>query len=244
MILLLLLSCLRYVACLRVLCIGDSLTEGFISADDLPTLHPYAVRLDNLLRAAHRSELVMVEGKGIGGEWVINGMAKRLKLILMADKTLRASNKEMEPYRYIIVLGGINDILNSGVRVEHIFKSGLEEMYTDIHNHGSRLVAMTLPPYDLTRFKDRLQGDEERRKLNKLIVGFVERRRALHPLHHPLLVDLDNLIGPFNSSSPYFSRDGLHLSIKGYDKLSDDVFRVINDAQTLQGKLERNSSEL
>ena len=142
----------------------------------MTTVHPYSVRLENLLREMHNgsgSKHVKVVEKGCGGEWVVRGMKLRLKQILMADKT----NNEMEPYHFIAVLGGINDILNGGVRVEYIFKSGLDRMYRDVLSHGSRLVAVTLPPYDLMRFKDRLQGDEERREDMWREMGGEEGRR-------------------------------------------------------------------
>lgn len=239
MLIFLLLSWLSDASSLRILLIGDSLTEGFISADDLPTLHPYAARLELLLKGMEKSGLVMVEGKGVGGEQVLPAMSNRLRLILAGDKTIRRSDETMEPYHFILILGGINDIINAGASAEHIFQSGLEDMYSQVHAHGARLVALTLPSFDTTRIT---VGDEERRKLNRLIVGFVNRHREAHREHYPLLVDLESSIGPFSNLTGLFSRDGLHLSIKGYDKLSEDAFRILEGEIRMQGhSLENNA---
>ena len=189
--------------------------------------------------------MVVVDGKGVGGEKVVD-MARRLRLILQADTFVTQGSKEMEPYHYVCILGGVNDFLHSGASGEFVF-SQLEIMFAEVHQHGARLVAITLPELDTSPTSSLAEAltaayklgavtlapkpldwiDEERRKVNDLMIHFVTRHRDLNPSHPPLLVDLAASIGTYSNSSGLYSSDGLHLSPSGYDRLSDAVFKVL-----------------
>lgn len=80
----------------RVLCFGDSLTEGYVARGTI--MHPYACRLRALLGSR-----CSVEEAGRSGE-LTHSMTRRLPLIL------EAALAEGRPYALVVILGGTNDI--------------------------------------------------------------------------------------------------------------------------------------
>jgi len=89
----------------RVLCFGDSLTEGYVARGSI--MHPYACRLRQLLGSR-----CSVEETGRSGE-LTDAMTRRLPLIL------QAALAEGRPYALVVILGGTNDICH-GVDSEKI----------------------------------------------------------------------------------------------------------------------------
>ncbi|KAI8466408.1 MAG: SGNH hydrolase-type esterase domain-containing protein [Monoraphidium minutum] len=127
---------------LRVLAFGDSLTEGFYTVPGGATrFHPYSDALRKLLRAALPASChVAVHERGRSGEFVLRSMQGRL------DRALAEAAANGEPYDWVLLLGGTNDI-GTGEDGGAVL-AALKEMHAAVAAAGSRLVAMTLPPFN------------------------------------------------------------------------------------------------
>ena len=83
----------------RILCFGDSLTEGY-TFQASGQFHPYSTKLQQLLEA-HCHDSVEVRMAGVSGEIVVPSMTQRL------DRLLKEAS---QPYDWVIILGGTNDL--------------------------------------------------------------------------------------------------------------------------------------
>lgn len=199
---------------LRILAIGDSLTEGYHKSGY--EFHPYAKHLTDLLDSAKIS--VQIKEKGISGERVVPQMLKRFRRILETE----------ESYDWVIILGGTNDVGNR-IPAERIFKEGLQPMYEACLNRTDRkmkLAAMTViqNAFNAPTSKD----DENRQLLNTMIRDYVAQSKDQDRI---VLVDLDKGI-PYHSlrdatEKKQFWDDGLHLTPAGYDLMAKLIFDVI-----------------
>jgi len=198
----------------RILAFGDSLTEGWTNEGSL--MHPYANRLQLLLRQVNPT--VEVIESGVSGERVLVSMESRLASEL-ADAQSRGSK-----YDWVLLLAGVNDI-GYGRPAEAVF-SGLRRMYQEVGRHGARLVAMTCMENAGTPLSPR---DPQRVHLNIHIREYCARHNGPHGA---LLLDLEKLI-PYASASPEersaMFDDGLHLTPKGYDRMSDLLHELLKD---------------
>ena len=128
----------------RVLCFGDSLTEGY-TFQESGEFHPYSITLRRLLRE-HGHGSAEVDTAGVSGERVFTTMNHRLDNIL---------NDAVQPF---IILGGANDI-GSGLPSEDLIPS-LLALHVRAKRGGSRTLALALPQY-LHELK---QGNQDYRR--------------------------------------------------------------------------------
>ncbi|TVY35972.1 hypothetical protein LSUB1_G005602 [Lachnellula subtilissima] len=151
---------------LRILCFGDSLTEGYTHHG--LSYAPYCTTMEKVLTAALPEEEwdISVDEQGVSGELVLY-MGGRMDEIYASDRTSK------EPYDLVIFLGGTND-LGYGRPANDIF--------TDIKNvlqmpldHGARVVVMTVPECGVKSEK----LDAKRDELNGFIWRFVEEKESL-----------------------------------------------------------------
>jgi lysophospholipase L1-like esterase len=199
---------------LRILTIGDSLTEGYYNGGR--AYHPYATHLTHLFELANIP--VKIDQKGISGERVLPSMVNRLRNLLKKDIL----------YDWIIILGGTNDLWD-GPSAENIFKEGLEPMYQMClnHPHGKiNLAAMTVIENGYNVLND--DDDKRRQTLNTMIRDYIVNT---HDQDRVCLVDLDNGI-PYYSVSGDEERkriwdDPVHLTPVGYDRMAMLVFDAI-----------------
>ena len=199
---------------IRILAIGDSLTAGYYNYGC--EFHPYAKHLTDLLDSANIS--VQINEKGNSGELVVPQMLNRLRKILQYD----------EPYDWVIILGGTNDVCTR-VSAETVFKEGLQPMYEACLNRTDRkmkLAAMTVieNAFNAPTSKD----DENRQLLNTMIRDYVAQSKDQDRI---FLVDLEKGI-PYHSlrdqkEKKRFYDDGLHLTPTGYDLMAKLIFDVI-----------------
>lgn len=82
----------------RILCFGDSLTEGWIQGGK--RFHPYTIQLKSLLDEEMQSKCEVIN-EGLSGEMVHGEMNKRLPLVL-------EKHPEID---LLVIQGGTNDIL-------------------------------------------------------------------------------------------------------------------------------------
>jgi lysophospholipase L1-like esterase len=201
---------------LRILALGDSLTEGYY--DHGRAYHPYATHLSDLFSSAKIP--VKIDQKGVSGERVLPTMVDRLDRLLKKDAS----------YNWIVILGGTNDLCDD-VSAETIFKEGLEPMYERCLNYTQatiKLAVMTVAEnsVDLPTGDD----DKERQALNRMIRDYVAKSNNQDRV---CLVDLDKGI-PYHSVSSDKERQEIwddtdHFTAAGYDLMATIVFNTIKD---------------
>ena len=118
----------------RILCFGDSLTEGY-TFQESGEFHPYSTELHKLL-AEHCQGTVVVHTAGVSGETVVPSMSGRL------DKLLK---QEGQPYDWVIILGGTND-LGTGRTAEGLLPH-LLALHDRAKEAGSRTLALAIPQF-------------------------------------------------------------------------------------------------
>lgn len=140
---------------LRILCLGDSLTSGFVpSAPDHP--HPYAPRVAAVLSPAFPSLSVVADVDGVPGDGAAR-IARRAERRFLA----RGGGT---PYDWTVVLGGTNDLLLRGAGAREVFEA-LREAWGVPLRKGGRVLACTVPEAGEGEGAAR----EEREALNGLI---------------------------------------------------------------------------
>ncbi|TVY86723.1 hypothetical protein LAWI1_G006822, partial [Lachnellula willkommii] len=121
---------------LKILCFGDSLTEGFTNHG--LSFAPYCTAMEEVLSAALGDEEweIGVDERGVSGELVLY-MVGRMGEIYASDRTSE------EPYDLVIFLGGTND-LGYGRDASEIF-ADIKKVLRMPLDHGARVVVMTVP---------------------------------------------------------------------------------------------------
>ena len=197
----------------RVLCLGDSLTEGY-TFQESGEFHPYSINLQRLLDEHSGVGKVVIETAGVSGEVVVPSMTRRL------DKLL---NEAKEPYDWVIILGGTND-LGMGRKGEELLPH-LIGLHDQAKASGSRTLALAIPQYIYE-----LNPEDEAYKNEKAIVNEGLKVYSENSNKTTLFVDLWNGL-PFGSLSSeergLYWVDGLHMTPKGYDKMASIIFDTL-----------------
>ena len=198
----------------RVLCFGDSLTEGYTFKESREFMtHPYSIALRRLLQDHGSAEVVTA---GVSGERVVPSMTPRLDRIL---------NEAAQPYDWVIILGGTNDIC-SDLRAEDFLPSLLGLHDRAKKNGSTRTVALALPQflYELTLGKE--DHRREKAKVNEGLKAYSEGSGG-----STLWVDLWNGL-PFGSlpqeERALYWVDGAHMTPRGYDRMAGLIFDCLN----------------
>lgn len=98
---------------IRILCFGDSLTAGYSGYGYFH--YPYAKQIQAKLKEHMLEKKPIVDVAGRSGDRVVDGLfLKRMKGM--------CAKAEHQPYDWIIVLGGTND-LGMGERADDIFEA-------------------------------------------------------------------------------------------------------------------------
>lgn len=118
----------------RIVCVGDSITEGFAN----PNNWPYHLK-------ARLGGDWQVVNQGVGGD-------KTADMLARIDKALA-----LNPH-FVIILGGTNDLANGDVPLATM-QANIREMCTNVESYGAVPVLCTVPPtsFDLEQ-RDILNG--------------------------------------------------------------------------------------
>ena len=199
---------------LRVLCCGDSLTEGYTFQEN-GQFHPYSTRLRVLLEEHCKPESVVVDTAGVSGEMVVPTMSKRL------DKLLKQSS---EPYDWVCILGGTND-LGTGASAEKLLPHLLGLHDRAKQTASCRTVAMAIP-----QFVHELNPGNEDYRSRKVRVNEALKKYAEDSGARTIFVDLWNELPfgalPLEEKAKYWV-DGLHMTPRGYDRMAEVIFDTL-----------------
>ena len=194
----------------RVLCFGDSLTEGY-TFQQSGEFHPYSIKLRRLLEEHIKGAPVVVDTAGVSGEVVVPTMTQRL------DQFLKESS---QPYDWIIILGGTND-LGRGLPAEELLPN-LLGLHDRAKQTGCRTLALALPQFRYELEPDCEEYRKKKAKINEGLKKYCEESGS-----KTIYVDLWNGL-PFGSlpkdEMALYWVDGLHMTPKGYDKMAQIVF--------------------
>lgn len=148
-----------------------------------------------------------VVNAGKSGERAITGMTQRLPQLLQ-EAEARGSK-----YDFVIVEGGINDLLNGG-EVAPTFKA-LQQLWDASLAHKAQVLACTLLPTKIAAV------EEKRSTINHQIRQYVSSQRGLNSRLH--LLDMDKMSElHFVGASDW--DDEVHPSAAGYDHIGDFSF--------------------
>ena len=189
----------------RIVALGDSLTVGFQPygvSGDYGSSTPYTDVLTNRIAEGFHSQSRFVEvvNKGVNGDLTEQMLAR-----FDAD-VIRLSSK------IVIILGGSND-LGWGIPTREVF-SNLCEMYALSLRKRVIPIACTIP--SISGFDE---GIPPRITLNELIRQYCSGRG----LQCADLFSATTEKATKRLASQY-SRDGLHLNTRGYEKIGDTIY--------------------
>ncbi|OAQ81905.1 GDSL-like Lipase/Acylhydrolase [Purpureocillium lilacinum] len=186
---------------LRILCFGDSLTQGFYSGGFGE--HPYAIGMAARLRAAIPDRDICVDTSGVPGDVVLHEpFHERLKKAC-----------DFIQYDWVIMLGGTNDLAYYSETPLRILDA-LRAAWAIPMSRGIKVLALTVPE-SATRVRQVITA---RRELNKAILAHTEPNFYTMDLHDKI---------PYHSLSPEecerYWDDGLHLTDVGYDWMGGHI---------------------
>ena len=194
---------------MRVLCFGDSLTEGY-TLQESGEFHPYSTAFRKLLEE-HCKVPVVVDTAGVSGESVIPSMTLRLDDLL---------NEASEPYDWVIILGGTNDLgrgTKSGDLLPHLL--GLHDR---AKKSGAKTLALALPQYLYELSPGNESYRAEKANINDGLKEYSDKSAG-----STVYVDLWNGL-PFcklpTEEKALYWVDGLHMTPRGYDKMAGVIF--------------------
>ena len=209
----------------KVLCFGDSLTEGWIEGG--AKFHPFTTILSQLLN--HRTKCYEVINAGLSGETVCEGMVQRLPQLL--------EQHEENPFDIVVLQGGTNDILQFA-NVSHFgFISHFESLVDMVRRHGASCVCVLtimegwFVPED-GAVSSHEESDKLRREFNKDIQDMIVKRFGPGSGESGVvLCPIDKLLPMFaltKEEKDELWDDFLHPSVKGYEKMGAIVHEYIN----------------
>ncbi|OAA81785.1 Esterase, SGNH hydrolase-type [Akanthomyces lecanii RCEF 1005] len=202
---------------LRILCFGDSLTQGFHSfgMGESPYSTQLAQRLREILPEGTKLEM---RTSGVPGDVAA---FPRFRERFTQQITSR-------PFDWVITLGGTNDIA-MGCRVDDTFKS-LQSIWQLALSRRCRVLALTVPE----THGNFPHADAKRKDLNARILGFKAENYHTFDLHGKI---------PYRSlddgQRDVYWDDGVHLSEEGYEWMGNHIADalvpfIVGDAAKLE----------
>eukprot|EP00794_Sanderia_malayensis_P007993 gene7993-8852_t len=198
---------------LKILCFGDSLTEGWYMNGR--RFHPYSTKLQQIFLQKNKNMKVEIISKGISGECVYPEMINRLPKVL--------GNSD---FGLVIILGGTNDLacLSKAKSID-LFQQ-IKNLHEVAHACGAKTCAMTIPQtsFDMLPLYERTMNYRE--EINNKIREF-----AIHNKDTVALCDISiklPMFGINNSDLQKYWDDDLHFTPLGYDKMAELIYESID----------------
>lgn len=203
---------------IRILCIGDSLTKGYYDSSNYKRLHPYSISLHRLVSRQYGKHFARIDTKGVGGETVYYSMKKRLSKELQETK-----------YDIVIVLGGINDLVNLDVMKTIDLPHEVEKMISVASKKAKHVLALTLleayPDKEKLKYVTKEEFYKKRGEVNKRIKSLDSKKIKV--------CDIEKKFPQTNVSGHvlgrYWAPDLIHPTILGYDRLGHIIFDCVRE---------------
>ncbi|CZR50408.1 related to esterase [Phialocephala subalpina] len=191
---------------LRILCFGDSLTEGYSAMGWSMT--PYSRWMEEYLNAKLGNEYeIKVETDGKSGDCVRTGFERR-----MQRHYPPGSSQTATPYDWVIFLGGTNDMAYRHTPAQ-IFGT-IKSILTPALKQDAKVLIMTVPEIQSHII------DDERAELNTLIKGWARETQSVWGL------DLHARM-PYHDITEEERKqrwdDNLHFTPEGYEMIGEIV---------------------
>ena len=174
--------------------------------------HPYSISLTHLLQDHFQAAPVVVDTADVWGECVVPSMTRRL------DRLLREAS---EPYDWVLILGGTND-LDCGLRAEQLIPHLLGLHDRAKKNAPTRTLALAIP-----QIANELETESENYRREKAEVNERLRVYCQESAGSSLFVDLWSGL-PFGSlpaeERGLYWADDFHMTARGYDKMAALIF--------------------
>jgi lysophospholipase L1-like esterase len=197
---------------LRILAFGASLTEGF-HAYGLQ-FHPYTIRLSQLLRSSIKT--VDIDNVGVSGEAVLS--------TTMLPRLQRLLSSSTDKFDWVLILAGTNDTMRDQQNASRVF-DGYKLLINECHNHGARVLCMTIPE---TNYPRESPFDVQRQEFNRLLKEeLIPKDKDENKI---IVLDVDQLLPQHSLSSSERKQiwdDEIHLTPQGYDRLGELIYEKL-----------------
>ncbi|TAQ87696.1 Nucleoside-triphosphate phosphatase [Chlorociboria aeruginascens] len=199
---------------LRILCFGDSLTEGYSRYGTLMT--PYSRTLFQHLTACFPDRKITVYTDGLSGDLVVPPG----RFLRRMEKRFSQADPD-EPYTHVLFLGGTND-LDWGKTTANII-AALHTLLDIPLAHGCKVLLFTIPECRAKAAQGKVaQVNVARDEINSHIKLELGRREQVE------VFDLRNVM-PYHTMSARdvseFWDDGVHFTVAGYRKVGEEAAR-------------------
>mmetsp|Transcript_27283 Transcript_27283/g.71916 ORF Transcript_27283/g.71916 Transcript_27283/m.71916 type:complete len:374 (-) Transcript_27283:229-1350(-) len=176
-----------------ILCLGDSLTAGYINGNGAV---PYSTRLKQRLKQLGARPTIV--NAGVPGETTSQITQRLVKLLRQGGS-----------FDLIPILAGTNDILTLA-SPDKIFED-IEHLHQLAWEANAKTIVMTLPHLCLPANPRCATFEENRRELNKRLLHFAKSNP-----HRAIFIDVATKIP--RSTKHLWAKDGVHLSRQGYEE--------------------------
>ncbi|KAL0474805.1 SGNH hydrolase-type esterase domain-containing protein [Neurospora intermedia] len=196
---------------LRILCFGDSLTEGYSCWGSCFT--PYSTKIKEMLRMAFPDVDVEIVTDGVSGDLVTG---EGSFLTRMESHFAPRNPADYKPFNWAIVLGGTND-LGSNIHPNQIFES-LTQIWDMALSRKCKVLALTVPEIGSSAGGMKELLDFRRGELNQMIKTYKKPNYYTFDLHAAF---------PFYAMSEAdrerYWDDGVHFTPAGYDRMGNKI---------------------
>lgn len=199
---------------ITIICLGDSLTAGEPGFTGYPTFHgnpksQYEYWLDEQIKAKYPHISAEIANFGVGGNTVWQMVYRFRRDVLRFFDTID----------YVVVMGGINDLLGRAALPEDVLQD-LKELYELIMEHNAKVIALEVAPASVTSlYTSRILA------VNKGIKEIANKKGfQVAPTYSTLIDSTGKGLHP-----EFDNGDGVHFPIKGYQAIGTMLFNEVFD---------------
>eukprot|EP00794_Sanderia_malayensis_P008112 gene8112-8981_t len=196
----------------RVLCIGDSITEGYHKGGF--AFHPYTKKLHELLNAENNTITYDVYNEGVSGECVFVSMLERMPHLLQKYK----------PLDLVVILGGTNDLMHTNCTDAGQLFNNIKKLHEMAHAAHVKTVALTIPDANAPAMPMWQKRESMWKETNEKIREYADKRDDV------ILCDLAEEL-PYRTMTDderaKYWDDNLHYTPHGYDKMAELIYDAI-----------------